>query len=259
MKKAEIIPTVLDAFHPFLTISVSWKKADVDIGNTIKPKKVKKTPHVQLVDDLPKLKRTLPQLTLALTDPDAQSRDDPIWSEMCHWIATGIPLTSDGMIDKSQDFKEIVPYKAPAPPKKTGKHRYVFVALTPKNGTHESLNLTAPADRQHWGYGKERMGVRQWAEDNGLAVIGRRPDVNACISDSDHEQERTSSMRSIRSSERVVDAVSILDVDLNFACVERYLRQATAATIIKAIHRVRQLALNLGAIMSYHCSIFPLH
>ncbi|KAF2173011.1 hypothetical protein M409DRAFT_16961 [Zasmidium cellare ATCC 36951] len=172
LKKAEIIPTVLDAFHPFLTISISWKKADVDVGNTIKPKKVKNTPDVQLIDDLPELKRTLPQLTLALTDPDAKSRDDPVWSEMCHWIATGIPLTSDGTIDTSQDFKEVVPYKAPAPPKKTGKHRYVFVALTPKNGTHEPLNLTAPADRQHWGYGKERMGVRQWAEDNGLAVIG---------------------------------------------------------------------------------------
>ncbi|KAK4506652.1 hypothetical protein PRZ48_000384 [Zasmidium cellare] len=172
LKKAEIIPTVLDSFHPFLTISVDWKKASVDVGNTIKPKKVKKAPNVQLIDDLPELKRTLPQLTLALTDPDAKSRDDPKWSEMCHWIATNITLTSDGKIDATQAFDEIVPYKAPAPPKKTGKHRYVFVALTPKNGTHEPLHLRAPADRQHWGYGKERIGVRQWAEDNGLAVIG---------------------------------------------------------------------------------------
>lgn len=174
LKKAEIIPTVLDAFHPFLKVSVSWKKASAEVGNTVKPKKTKKMPSIALIDDLPELKRTLPQLTLALTDPDARSRDDPDWSEMCHWIATGIPLTSAGEVDVSEKMKEIVPYKAPGPPPKTGKHRYVFVAMTPANGTHEPLNLTTPAERQHWGYGKVRMGVRQWAEDNGLAVIGRK-------------------------------------------------------------------------------------
>lgn len=26
-------------------------------------------------------------MTLALTDPDAPARDNPEWSEMCHWIA----------------------------------------------------------------------------------------------------------------------------------------------------------------------------
>ena len=156
-----------------MTVNISWKKAIADVGNTIKPSKVQKTPNIQLIDDLPELKRTLPQLTLALTDPDARSRDNPDWSEMCHWIATGIPLTSEGEFDMTSDYEEIVPYKAPAPPKKTGKHRYVFVAMTPKNGTHETLHLSTPADRQHWGYGKVRMGVRQWAEENGLAVIGK--------------------------------------------------------------------------------------
>ncbi|CAK4032034.1 Hypothetical predicted protein [Lecanosticta acicola] len=178
LKQAEIIPTVLDQFQPFLTVSVSWKKAKASIGNTIKPKRVQKTPHVSLVDELPDLSfaeafRGLPQLTLALTDPDARSRDNPDWSEMCHWIATDIPLTSaDQGLVASRPLKEIMPYKPPGPPSKTGKHRYVFAALSPRNGTHEPLNLTTPADRQHWGFGQPRKGLREWAEGNGLVVVG---------------------------------------------------------------------------------------
>ena len=115
---------------------------------------------------------SLPQLTLALTDPDAKSRDNPIWAEFCHWVATEVPLKASDGSQVSKSFKEIVPYKAPGPPPKTGKHRYVFAALAPRNGTHEALNLTVPADRQHWGYGEVRRGLRDWANEKGLVVIG---------------------------------------------------------------------------------------
>lgn len=73
----------------------------------------------------------------------------------------------------AKGIKEIMPYKPPGPPPKTGKHRYVFVALTPKNGTSERLHLSKPGDRQHWGYEKERQGLRMWAEENGLEVVGK--------------------------------------------------------------------------------------
>jgi len=177
LMKAEIIPTVLNTFKPYLTLSVSWKKATAEIGNTIKPKKVQDAPDVHFVDTLPDFASTWtesnhPQLTLALTDPDARSRDNPDWSEMCHWIATDIPLSAVGALKSGGDYTDIIPYKAPGPPKKTGKHRYVFAALAPANGTFEKLNLTTPADRQHWGYGEERTGLRRWATENGLAVVG---------------------------------------------------------------------------------------
>lgn len=85
-----------------------------------------------------------------LTDPEKES------------ISTGF----------SENVTEIVEYKPPGPPPKTGKHRYVFAALAPKNGTTAKLNLTTPKDRQHWGYKKERHGLRDWAKENGLAVVG---------------------------------------------------------------------------------------
>lgn len=33
-------------------------------------------------------------------------------------------------------------------------------------------NLTVPEERKNWGTGKERHGVRNWAEDEGLVVVG---------------------------------------------------------------------------------------
>lgn len=125
------------------------------------------------------------QLTIALTDPDAPSRDNPKWSQICHWIATDVQLThSTSTAQDNNDFHilggkdhqaltEIMPYKAPGPPPKTGKHRYVFVALAPVNGTTEKLNLSTPRDRQRWGFEGERAGLREWARENGLGVVGK--------------------------------------------------------------------------------------
>jgi hypothetical protein len=57
--------------------------------------------------------------------------------------------------------------KPPAPPTGTGYHRYVFLLLEGNN-----LNLTAPGERRHWGTGKVGHGVRDWARDEGLEVVG---------------------------------------------------------------------------------------
>jgi phosphatidylethanolamine-binding protein (PEBP) family uncharacterized protein len=62
---------------------------------------------------------------------------------------------------------EMEEYLPPGPPPKTGAHRYVFVLLE-----GDTSNLKAPADRRHWGYDKPRHGVRDWAEENGLTVVG---------------------------------------------------------------------------------------
>ncbi|KAK5694257.1 carboxypeptidase Y inhibitor [Elasticomyces elasticus] len=180
LKKAEIIPTVLDVFDPKLTLSIFYENATVEVGNTIDPAKTQKAPDVQFIasgaNDLTTPVKKGMQLTLALTDPDAPSRDNPAWSEICHWIATGVQLTKPSDDDDSTGFSKgvqtIVEYKPPGPPPKTGKHRYVFVALAPKNGTTEKLSLSKPGGRQHWGYGKERQGLRRWAEENGLGVVG---------------------------------------------------------------------------------------
>lgn len=148
--------------------------------------------------------------TLILTDPDALSRDDPSKSEMCHWILTNLttPLQNihgsdsfptqpevfvqDSTVEHAQNQLhpqhdsnvydsgyftatkgpkkkkegELKSYFPPAPPPKTGPHRYVFVLL------EGSAAPEPPKKRPHWGYGKVRHGVRDWAEENDLKVVG---------------------------------------------------------------------------------------
>jgi len=161
LKKAEIIPTVIDDFLPTLTLSVSWPKKEADLGNTLKVKHVQDAPDLTLAGNGSK-KTSNTTYVVTLTDPDAPSRENPEWSEMCHWIITGT----------TNKTEEVMPYKPPGPPPKTGKHRYVFLVFAPANGTTESLNLTKPSDRKHWGSGEERVGVAWWAEQNGLAAVG---------------------------------------------------------------------------------------
>lgn len=187
LKKAEIIPTVIDDFLPSLLVDVGWKKKQAKLGNTIKPKHLQEHPIIALHDITAFSKTATKGMTyvVTLTDPDAPSRDDPEWSEMCHWITTIttlseetysiLPLPEHGLTEpttatntKSDD---VVEYKPPGPPPKTGKHRYVFLVFAAKNGTTEPLHLSKPKERQHWGTGKERGGVRNWAFKNGLVPV----------------------------------------------------------------------------------------
>ena len=166
---------------------MSWEKGEADLGNTIKPKHLQDAPSITLNEDTSPGSTTdkHPTYVVTLTDPDAPSRDNPKWSEMCHWIATNVsvtprtfsilPLPEHGLVE--QDVEEasspddVVEYKPPGPPPKTGKHRYVFLVFAPKNGTTEALHLSVPKDRQHWGTGKKDGGVREWAEANELVPV----------------------------------------------------------------------------------------
>ena len=178
---------MIDDFLPSLTLSVSWPK-NADLGNTIKSKHVQDTPTIELYNettsslhsDCCKSNMTY---VVTLTDPDAPSRDNPEWSEICHWIAAGVPLSSDSVSilptfevsrpKAMKSYEEIMEYKPPGPPPKTRKRRYVFSAFAPVNGTSQPLNLTILSGRQHWGTGKEREGVRHWAKENGLVPVGK--------------------------------------------------------------------------------------
>lgn len=174
---------VIDDFVPSMTLNIAWPWKDTSdynitsqLGNTIKPSRLQHSPNVY-VDDDPTItseghsRSHTANLTFVLTlsDPDAPSRDDPKWSEMCHWIvATRGP----------KDVTEIMEYQPPGPPPKTGKHRYVFLAWLPANRTTEELDLMKPKDRQHWGYDPDvdgvagRVGVRKWAGEMGLMPVG---------------------------------------------------------------------------------------
>jgi phosphatidylethanolamine-binding protein (PEBP) family uncharacterized protein len=166
-------------------LDVEWsKKSYASLGNTLEPEELQDEPTVALKppETTTNVCGSKTQLIITLTDPDAPSRDDPKWSEVCHWIAAGVPMcveldlgTGECSAVTLTKLDEIMPYKPPGPPEKTGKHRYVFLVFTPANGTTDKLHLSKPRDRQHWGYGEEGRGVRDWARDNGLLPVGKWP------------------------------------------------------------------------------------
>jgi len=176
LKDAKIIPEVLDDFTPscYLNVFYPRKLEEVFMGNHINPSHTDYAPDVKVLCPFAK-SGEVNMYTVALTDPDVPSRDKPKGSEMCHWIATIPGAVIEGFSDNEiggsigsviEGLGEVVEYKPPAPPKKTGPHRYVFVLLKGDN-----TNVTAPSDRSHWGTGKARHGVRDWAKNEGLEVV----------------------------------------------------------------------------------------
>lgn len=168
---SSVIDDVLDDFTPTYSVSVSYAPAheNVQLGNDIPVSAVDVRPTVEFHALSPDKHGDKDKtFTLALTDPDAKSRATPKWSEMCHWIVTNLttplPLSLDTLKLKEG---ELVEYLPPSPPPKTGKHRYVFVLLE-----GQTEHLIGPKHRRHWGYGQVRHGVRDWAQENSLEVVG---------------------------------------------------------------------------------------
>ncbi|KAI4106640.1 MAG: hypothetical protein L6R37_002032 [Teloschistes peruensis] len=201
LQSAQLIPDVLDEdFTPLYTLNVTYPKTSVALGNRIKPAAVSAHPDV---GSFPVGSKIVPTSTtqghatatwaLVLTDPDATSRADPVKAEMCHWIVVievsphvdgsvvRVPMDNEVIGDildvetivpglNSAPHSELMSYFPPAPPPKTGYHRYTFVLLAPKPGTNAKA-ITKPKERPHWGYGKIGKGVRDWAADNNLTPV----------------------------------------------------------------------------------------
>ena len=163
----------------------------MELGNSIKPKHVISPPvfTIYATDMMPTpTQKSNATYVLALTDPDATSRSNPVKAQMCHWIATNITIPMSAPISMPLDdnlqpslhaqaaggsgIQELVPYFPPTPPPKTGYHRYVFVVLT-KQADEDGTQPTKPKDRPHWGYEKIGSGVKEWAKDNNLTVVGK--------------------------------------------------------------------------------------
>ncbi|KAK8909771.1 hypothetical protein QC760_002460 [Botrytis cinerea] len=178
LKKSSIIPDVLDPFIPTCYILPSYPPSPsssslkkVKLGNKLLPSQTQSAPSIQVF--CPGKYHVQGGLTIILTDPDAPSRDDDSMSEMCHWIAR-IPEAVIGKEGVSGEWSGselekvgVVDYKAPAPPKGTGKHRYVFVLLEGDN-----VDMEGPEERKHWGFEKPGSGIREWAGRENLTIIG---------------------------------------------------------------------------------------
>ncbi|KAI1456856.1 PEBP-like protein [Annulohypoxylon moriforme] len=171
LERAEIFPTVIDKFLPSFLLDAEWSSGErARLGNTVKVDKVQDEPTITVHQGRAAQKSSATYVVI-ITDPDAPSRDNPEWSEFCHFIAMGVEVSESSTVVRLSSLTDIISYKPPGPPPETGKHRYVFLLLAPANGTTDPLDLSKPSDRKNWGTGKARHGVRDWAEENGLQPV----------------------------------------------------------------------------------------
>jgi len=206
LQDAEVIPDVLVDFTPTYALSISYASSHtpVSLGNTIPVSSTASRPVFQIIALQASVSSLSPTRTLStnrtytlvLSDPDATSRADPVKSQMCHWIVTGIELRDLDAMEGLQEgdessyalnlgpthsmahsgtkyLDELIEYLQPAPPPGTGKHRYVFALLESKGDNEKGRRqLKKPKERPHWGYGKIGKGVMDWANDNDLLPVG---------------------------------------------------------------------------------------
>jgi len=96
-----------------------------------------------------------------LTDPDAISREQPIFREFVHFAALNVKAT---VINANSCGDVALEYAGPAPPYNSGLHRYVWLIYS-----QEELMDTEPLTKYLDGRGGKK--VNGWAKDNGLTLV----------------------------------------------------------------------------------------
>jgi phosphatidylethanolamine-binding protein (PEBP) family uncharacterized protein len=100
-------------------------------------------------------------------DPDAPSKENPRFGPFRHWVLTNIP----GSADFTQ-ASELSTYMGPAPPPKTGDHRYIFL-LYKQAQINASFGILSEK--------RMKFDYKAFAAQNNLELIG----VNFFISRND--------------------------------------------------------------------------
>ncbi|GAA5891035.1 hypothetical protein JCM6882_006395 [Rhodosporidiobolus microsporus] len=105
-------------FTPTVSVNVEWENfGSISPGSTYRPDETQDEPEItfQAAPGKPDSK-----YTIVLADPDAPSKEDNKWSPFLHFaLADVVPGQAAG--------QTLVKYMGPAPPPKTGRHRYVFL------------------------------------------------------------------------------------------------------------------------------------
>lgn len=147
-----VVPDVLEAVDFSAEIEVVFGGGlKVAPACDLTPAKTRSTPAVRV------LSGAKPDVayTLLMVDPDAPSRASPKYREWLHWIVVNCPGAD---VSKGLTVSD---YMGPAPPKGTGKHRYVFV-LCEQPGR-------VPSDKFE---DRPSFSAKAWIAKNKLRVVG---------------------------------------------------------------------------------------
>jgi phosphatidylethanolamine-binding protein (PEBP) family uncharacterized protein len=169
-KQHHVVPDVIDTWpNEVCKVHYSSKgsKGEVNLGTELDVKDTQGQPKVWWNTDKPSSKYTLMML-----DPDAPSRDKPIYRNWLHWLVVNIPgLDSSDSREKHADHIELhknghtlCGYMGPAPPIGSGLHRYVFLVFK-QSGDFDISKLDKCTEMdQH-----KNFIPGDWMKKNGLS------------------------------------------------------------------------------------------
>jgi large subunit ribosomal protein L35 len=133
-----VVPDMLPDILPIADMTVSAGAGEaVEAGKVLPPSSLKEAPrvHVQLFEHptTPNAAHPNPEAkyTLLVVDPDSPDHENHTFTQRVHYAKTDISLSVlSGATDlMAAPGNELLAYEAPAPPKGSGKHRYVFLLV----------------------------------------------------------------------------------------------------------------------------------
>ncbi|KAH9846903.1 PEBP-like protein [Lenzites betulinus] len=140
LAREQIIPDVLPvapALTPSVLFSVVYPNgAEANLGNELSVADTQDEPEIRLAAlnapwDQP-AGAAEASYTLAMLDPDAPSRAQPLYRTFRHWVITGMkgPALTANSADALNALKthpSTTPYRPPGPRPNSGMHRYIFL------------------------------------------------------------------------------------------------------------------------------------
>ncbi|CCH58890.1 hypothetical protein TBLA_0B00460 [Henningerozyma blattae CBS 6284] len=167
LEESEIIPDVLPVEFKTTqfkgTLDITYPNGDkVLLGNDITPENSSARPTIVFNPNAnSSFTYENKKFILIMTDPDAPSRTDKKYSEVCHMIECDVELIPGKPINGTV----MNSYIGPGPPKGAGKHRYIFL-LFDQNVKGETLKKVE--NYICWGYNEQGVGVDKWIKENGI-------------------------------------------------------------------------------------------
>ncbi|ORY75017.1 phosphatidylethanolamine-binding protein [Leucosporidium creatinivorum] len=144
----KLIPS---SFKPTVSVAAKFSKGGaVDLGNTIAIKDSQDAPLIEVDSEGSKDS----SYVICMMDPDAKSRQEPIWAPFAHWVSSTPDLS----------VKPQLEYMGPAPPPGTGPHRYVLLAYAEANKGATQLTVSKE-DRKNFP-------IEDFVSKNKLELVG---------------------------------------------------------------------------------------
>jgi len=146
-KEHGVVPDVIPTWPPNICKVEYSPSTHVNLGNVLAVKDTQSQPKLLFPSQSGSF------YTVMMVDPDALSRATHEFRNFGHWLQVNVPGSTTDHVDVHKGHN-VVPYMGPAPPRKTGLHRYVFLVYK-QQGQLPTHNLKS------FGGGKEGAGERK--------------------------------------------------------------------------------------------------